>query len=150
MEFRKADASDIDLLINFRKNQLMDEGQTPEFDLDSYLRTYFSQGLADGSLIQYIAVENGENIATGGVQFFPFAPCWELGNGKTAFIFSMYTAPKHRKRGIARDILNLLIDTAKAHDCCIVRLQASDEGRVVYEKIGFTSSHSFMRLEFEN
>ena len=148
MEYRKADVSDIDILIDFRKKQLVDEGQTPDFDIDSHLRTYFSQGLTDGSLVQYIAVENNENIATGGVQFFPFAPCWELGNGKTAFIFSMYTSPRHRKRGIARNILNLLIDTAKTNNCCIVRLQASDEGRIVYKKIGFTDSTSFMRLEF--
>jgi len=147
MEFRKADTSDIDLLIEFRKKQLIDEGQAPDFDIDAYLRDYFTRGLACGDLIQFIAVENSENIATGGVQFFQFAPCWELGNGKTAFIFSMYTVPHHRKRGIARDILNLLIDTAKAQNCCIVRLQASDIGRAVYEKIGFESSTSFMRLE---
>ena len=144
--YRLADISDIDVLIDFRKKQLIDEGQKAHGDITVQLMDYFTRCLTDGSLTQFIAMIDNTPIATGGFNVLYFPPDWDNHDGKNALIVSIYTAPPYRKQGIASNILKLLVDAAKAQGCAEIRLQASAEGRIVYEKVGFVLSPEFMQL----
>ena len=144
MDYRKAGMDDIETLVAFRKQQLIDEGQTPEGNIDSHLAEYFEKCFAEGSLIQYVALENGVIVATGGVHFFVYPPSFTNYTGKTAYIASVYTLPQHRGKGIATAIMHILMDEAHLHGYQRIRLYASEHGRHVYEKLGFTDTHGFM------
>jgi len=147
--YRKAGLSDIDVLVDFRQKQLLDEGQTAHGDISGLLTEYFTRCLTDGSLTQFIAMADGAPVATGGFNILLFPPDWENHDGKNALIVSIYTMPPYRKRGIASNILKLLVDEAQAQGCAEIRLQASAEGRVVYEKVGFVQSPEFMQIHRE-
>jgi len=144
MDYRKAEMADIQTLVSFRKQQLIDEGQTPNGDIDNELADYFRRCLAEGSLIQYVATANGETVATGGVHFYMYPPSYTNPTGKIAYIASMYTLPAHRGKGIATDIVHTLMDEAHKRGYSRVRLYASEHGRTVYAKLGFEDTHGFM------
>jgi GNAT superfamily N-acetyltransferase len=63
-------------------------------------------------------------------------------------ILNVYTEPEFRKRGIARQIMLTILGWVKEHGFHSVNLHASDEGRHLYEKLGFEATNE-MRLRFD-
>jgi len=66
--------------------------------------------------------------------------------GKIAAIVNMYTAPEYRRRGIARKILDLLISEVRAQGLTSVSLEATRQGKPLYEAYGFEVDGSMMAL----
>lgn len=55
----------------------------------------------------------------------------------SAHVNAVYVLPAYRRRGIARDLMQLAIGWARERGCVRVRLRSSDEGRFLYEHLGF-------------
>lgn len=58
-------------------------------------------------------------------------------NMPSAHINAVYVQPAHRRRGIASVLMQLAIKWARERGCTRVRLRSSDEGRFLYERVGF-------------
>ncbi|MDE7429809.1 MAG: GNAT family N-acetyltransferase, partial [Lachnospiraceae bacterium] len=61
-------------------------------------------------------------------------------------IMNMYTAPEYRRQGIARRTLDLLVAEAKERGVLPVSLEATEMGRPLYEKYGFSAMRDEMEL----
>lgn len=59
----------------------------------------------------------------------------------------MYTAPDHRRQGIACKTLDLLVKDARSRGITAISLEATDMGRPLYEKYGFVKANNEMELE---
>lgn len=147
MNFRKAAAADIPVLIQLRKKQLVDESQTPDRDIDGALRRFFEDGLATGDLVQWVAEEDGAVVATGGVLFLLFPPSFKFVDGRRGYVTNMYTDPAFRGRGIAAEILRRLAEEARAAGVCRLLLSSSDLGLSVYQKAGFVPKTRWMGMD---
>ncbi|MCL2839351.1 MAG: GNAT family N-acetyltransferase [Defluviitaleaceae bacterium] len=147
MEYRIADMRDIQTLVDFRKRQLIDEGQIPNINIDQSLTEYFYRNLSENTLVQCIAMENGEPVATGGVHFYCYPPSFTNATGKQAYIANLYTMPDFRGKGIAKTILNLLIEEAESRAYHTVCLQASAQGYPLYKQYGFVDIGGFMKFD---
>ena len=91
MHYRKATIEDIPELARIRKMQLHDEGPQPEETMDEELEAYFSEKMADGSLIQWVAEDDNQIIGTGAIIFMDFPPSFTNKSGKQGYIANMYT-----------------------------------------------------------
>lgn len=60
-------------------------------------------------------------------------------------VVNVYTDPSHRRQGIARKLMEVIIDWCRSEGFGSVLLHASDEGRPLYESLGFTPTNE-MRL----
>ena len=60
-------------------------------------------------------------------------------------MLNVYTNPEHRGRGLARMLMEHILGWARAQGFATVELHASDEGRPLYEKLGFGQTNE-MRL----
>ena len=65
---------------------------------------------------------------------------------RRATILNVYTDPEYRRRGIARLLMETMIDWCKRKGLARVNLHASDAGRHLYESLGFEPSNE-MRLK---
>ena len=143
---------DIPILIDLRKQQLIDEGLPPnaniDMNIDKQLAEYFVSAIADGSFISGVMEINGEIIATSGICFYSLPPNFSNPTGRTAYITNMYTKPEYRHKGIAADLLSMAIDEAKSRGYKVVRLHASEYGKSIYKKAGFNESDGYMALRF--
>jgi GNAT superfamily N-acetyltransferase len=144
---RKANVDDIPALVRLRKRQLIDEGSSPTADIDRQLADYFMSALSDGAFVAWVMEADGEIIATSGVCFYALPPNFSNPSGGVAYITNMYTKDEYRKKGIATELLGLVMDEAKSRGYTTVRLHASSLGRPVYEKAGFTDSEGYMSLK---
>ena len=147
MHYRKATIEDIPELARIRKMQLHDEGPQPEEMMDEELETYFSEKMADGSLIQWVAEDDNRIIATGAIIFMDFPPSFTNKSGKQGYIANMYTRPGYRGKGIATEILERLIQEGKQRKITKYILYASCWGRPVYERYGFQDAGAWMELK---
>ena len=147
MEYRIATEQDIPVMCRIRKQQLIDEGLRPCMDIDEELRSYFAGKLADGSLVEWLAEEDGQVVATAAIAFMEFPPTYTNRTGIRGYITNMYTAPEYRGKGIASAMLEKLTDEAGKRGVTRVWLHASALGEPVYRRIGFAKTDRFMELD---
>ena len=62
---------------------------------------------------------------------------------------NMYTAPKYRRQGIAFHTLDLLVKDVKEYGVSQIALEATDMGRLLYERYGFVKMKDEMELREE-
>ena len=54
-----------------------------------------------------------------------------------AHVNAVFVRPAYRRRGIARELMQLAINWARERGCTRVRLRSSDDGRFLYDHLGF-------------
>lgn len=149
---RTATAHDIPTLIHHRLSMWRDMGRRDQPMLEQMkvaAREYFSSAVPDGSYRGFLAVnEAGEVVGGGGVVVSPWPGSFQQEKPRRAMILNMYVEKPYRRRGIARALMEAMIDWCKQEEFGYVGLHASDEGRPLYEKLGFRSTNE-MRLELK-
>ncbi len=60
---------------------------------------------------------------------------------KYGYIWGVYVAPSHRRKGIAKQLTNATIEHLKSINCTKAILNASPAGKPVYENLGFLPSN---------
>lgn len=94
-----------------------------------------------------MAEEDGIAAATGAVLFYDYPPGFSNPSGKVAYIANMFTSPDYRRRGLALEIMDMLVEEARKAGAGEVRLLASEPGRPVYEKYGFIKEEGWYILK---
>lgn len=139
--FKKADISDIDILVSTRitvlraANKLSDDNDMSEVETES--RRYYEQSLADGSHTAYLVFDGDKFIGAGGISYYSVMPTYHNRTGRKAYVMNMYTHPDYRRQGIAYKTLDLLISDAESKGIDDITLEATDMGRPLYERFGF-------------
>jgi len=57
----------------------------------------------------------------------------------------MYTEPEHRRRGLARRLMEAMIGWCREEGYASLFLHASDEGRALYAALGFSPTNEMRR-----
>ena len=96
MEFRRAVPADIPQLCALRRQQLIDEGQEPALDLSGPMARFFSSMMEEDRLVEFLALEGGDIVATGAVCFYPFPPSFTNPTASSALLQMPATAPAAR------------------------------------------------------
>ncbi len=136
----KALDKDIEELVRLRLAYLQEDlGEISEPDLQSLkeaLPQYFRKHL-NQDLFVYIAREEEEIFACAFLLVVekPMSPMFMT--GKTGTVLNVYTKPEHRKKGYARQLMNALLEDAKANELSVVELKATEDGYHLYQSVGF-------------
>jgi len=146
MIYRIASTNDIETLVAIRKKQLIDEGIEPSIDIDKELFDFFHTKINDGSLVEWVVEDSTEIIATAAIVFYQFPPTYTNKTGWKGYITNMYTSDNYRKRGIATNLLEKLVEEAKSRKVKKLWLGASSLGRPVYERFGFKATGEWLDL----
>ena len=108
--------------------------------------TFFAQGLADGSYRGWLAEdETGKVQAGGGIVLLNYHASPRDPHDRRPVIVNVYTEGEHRRRGLAKQLLGVMIDWARVHGYTSLYLHASDAGRPLYAALGFAPTAE-MRL----
>ncbi len=141
MEIRKANYNDIAELTKIRTDLLKECAEDGINGIEQLLydktNTYFIENIPNGNFVSYIAIDNGQIVATSGLCFYSVPPSHSNISGMVAYIMNMYTKPEYRKRGLAMKLLDCVVNEAKARGCMNITLNASEMGKPIYKKYGF-------------
>jgi GNAT superfamily N-acetyltransferase len=148
MIVRQATQADIPVLVSLRMGLFCEVGELsdPLVDVDLWQATsaYFSTAQADGSARSWVAEVGEEVVASGTLALFVRPPYPGNLSGREAYLLNMYTLPAYRKQGMASALLNAMVAYACAEQLGKVWLHASDEGRPLYERVGFVANPAYL------
>lgn len=148
---REATLADVHVILRHRRCMFADMGRGDEPMREAMVtatRPFIESGLRSGSYRGWLGEVEGRVVAGGGVAFADFQPTpWDL-SPKRAWIVNVYTEPAFRRQGLARKVLDAILVWCREHSLKAVFLHASDEGRPLYESLGFKPT-SEMRFRLE-
>lgn len=105
----------------------------------------FRAALADGRYRGFFAEDpEGRVVAGGGVISYDFHVGPRDDAPRRSWIVNVFTEPEHRRRGLARLIMDALVELCRAQGWSIVFLHASDDGRPLYESMGFKATNEMI------
>jgi len=141
---RDASTSDIPEILRQRRRMYEDIHHSDSVILDAVVSlssAYLKTAMADGSFRAWLAVDGDRAVAGGAVIISPWpAHPYDL-ECRRATILNVYTDPEYLRRGIARKLMQTIIAWCQREGFARVTLHASDDGRHLYESLGFESSN---------
>lgn len=146
IKFRKMEMSDIPTVVKLRILQLKEEGATEDFDITQNLTDYFRNHIQDSTFVSYLAIDNDKIIATSGMSFVEKPPYFSNPTGKIGLLSGMYTLKEYRRKGIAKKLLEMVINEAKEYGCGTVYITSSQQGSSLYENCGFKRNNNFFQI----
>ncbi len=153
VKIRKATVSDISELVRLRRLMFESMGITDSNQLDkgdSAVEKYFYNSIPNKTFNGWVAVNKaGVVISSVGVVIDQHPPGPNNLSGKIAYIMNLYTLPDHRRQGVARRLMQEVLEWIKKHGLTSVSLHATDMGKNLYEQLGFTD-RTEMRLRLKN
>ncbi len=145
--YRKLAEDKLDVFIQMRIKQLRDEGATEEIDLVPALQDYYRRHMADGTFVSWLAMDGERIVGTSGMSFVEKPPYFGCPSGRIGLLSSMFTEPKYRRKGIAKELLSKVVEEARAYGCGTVQITASDMGVLLYTAYGFVKNGNFMQYK---
>ena len=148
MVYRFASTKDLDLLVQLRLDFLEVDINYKDYDtIKNNCYSYFQDALSK-ALCDIILAEDDEIIVgTGIIFYYNSVPSTFNISGKNAYVTSIYVKEEFRRRGIATNMLSQLIEASKQKGYPIIMLNASDMGKALYNKFGFTEIQNGMILK---
>ncbi|MBZ5704363.1 MAG: GNAT family N-acetyltransferase [Acidobacteriia bacterium] len=132
---REATLDDIPEILRHRRGMYEDMDYTETQSLATMVATseqYLSQALANRSFRVWFALAGGGAVV---ISPWPSHP-YDL-ECRRATILNLYVYPEFRRQGIARRLMQTMIEWCTNQGFAAVSLHASTDGRHLYETLGF-------------
>lgn len=150
-QIRRATVADADIIATQRARMFQDMGDVNDqgFEiLQTKSRQRLSDWIATGDYIGWLAYPTDEpnNLVAGaGIQLYPILarplnPS-TVGKGRQATIVNVFTEQAWRRRGLASLLIKEIITWSRQEQLDRLLLHAADEGRSVYERLGFVAGN---------
>ena len=107
----------------------------------AWLETTMPAGTYRGWLVE---TADGEIAAGGGLTIIPWPPGPSYPGDRLAFVYNVYTEPAHRRRGLARLIMDAIHAWCRDQGIGSMALNASRDGQPLYQSMGYAESSSPM------
>ncbi len=147
-KIRLATIDDADIIARHRAAMFfdmryIDEQQAQNVEINSLpmLREMLVSGEYRGWLVEF----EGQVIAGGGMilrRLLPRLGCFS--GGQEAYILNMFTEREHRRKNLARHLMQVMIEWCQENKMGRISLHASDAGRPLYESLGFGTTNEMM------
>lgn len=141
MKIRRACAGDLGHILHHRRAMFEEMGFRDSVVLErveAISREYFTEALRAGTYLGWMAEDsNGAVVGGGGIVVAAWPGFPGESQAKRAWILNMYTEPGARRSGVARRLMQEMLEWCRREGYGSVSLHASPAGRSLYESIGF-------------
>lgn len=146
---REATVSDVAEILRQRRAMYEDMDYRDDSALSSMVsicEPYLAGALVDGSFRAWLAFVADRPAGGGAVLISPWpGHPYDL-KCRRATILNVYVYPEFRRRGVARRLMQTMIDWCRKENFAAVNLHASKDGRQLYESLGFEATNE-MKLK---
>jgi len=150
---RRASAQDAAVIARQRRLMFADGNDTSEAELtemESLYVGWVAVKLATGEYWGWLAeTESGEVIAGVGLWLREWPPILYNYTGKQGFVENVFTLPAYRRRGIARQLMNALLEEVRRSQVAYeIELHPTQRARPLYASLGFEGNTGLMSQWF--
>ena len=151
MLIRAATDDDLDLLVALRVRFLAEHRGVDETQLSAAFRTdtsaFLQRHQEAGTIRSWLAGdEGGDPVGVVTMLLLDLAPRPEDRSGREGYLINMWVAPPQRGHGIGRALLEACRAEADQLGLRRLLLYATDDGRPLYESVGFHPNPTWMEL----
>lgn len=140
--YTEATKENIDELIQLRIKYMKDDfGSVSDYEkecMEKQLLDYFYRKLGD-ELVAFVAKDGNKIVAVAYLHIIEMPANSILLNGVYGNVLSVYTEPEYRGKGLCIQLMKNLLEYGKKRGLGRVDLNATQEGRPIYEKVGFVN-----------
>jgi GNAT superfamily N-acetyltransferase len=150
IEIRRAGPSDVPLLAEMRVRSYAERHASDDVGVEALQRsseTVFAAALGDGSLRAWLAFDGERPVGTASLMFLPSLPRLGVEVVCDGRVRNVYVEPTHRRRGIALALMRVVLDEAASANVDRLTLGTSDQGRALYERLGFVQKEDELIYE---
>lgn len=115
-------------------------------EIEVAYRNKLDQQLPQGTCRSWVAEQGGHIVASGAVSIASLVPVPGDGNHQVAYVHTIFTEKDFRRQGWAGRITETILADCKNRGIKRILLNASAQGRPLYEKLGFQPLPEMMRL----
>jgi GNAT superfamily N-acetyltransferase len=144
---RLATLDDIDVLVRHRLGMFTEMGTTFDAPLiDGMFRAWLRAMMPAGEYRAWLcATDVGEIAAGAGITLLKWPPGPSpLRSERIAFVYNVYTEPAHRKRGLARRLMEAIHAWCIDQEVAAVALNAAPAAQHLYRTLGYVDAPSPM------
>ena len=147
IEYRIATKKDIELLMSSRLEMLKVVNNLPaDYEYSEEIVRESREYFLNGDQVTVLALDSDVVAGCASMSFMRIMPTFSHPTGKRAHLMNVYTRSEYRRQGIARKMVNMLIDETWKRGATEISLDATTMGRPLYESLGFTNSTECMVL----
>ena len=147
IEYRIATDKDIELLMSSRLEMLKVVNNLPaDYEYTDEIVNESRDYFLNGDQVTVLALDGDIVAGCASMSFMRIMPTFSHPTGKRAHLMNVYTRSEYRRQGIAREMVNMLIDETWKRGATEISLDATKMGRPLYESLGFTNSTECMVL----
>ncbi len=100
----------------------------------------------NGDQTTVLAFDGDMAVGCATICFITVMPTADHPSGKRAHIMNVYTNADYRRRGIARQMVTMLLDEARERGVSYVSLDATEQGKLLYRTLGFCDNTENMGI----
>lgn len=142
--YRKADAPLLDTALKLRVELLSGIYGKPNTYFEGEFTRLSEEFFKSGDQTTVLAFDGERAVGCATVCYFTVMPTVDHPTGKRAHIMNVYTNAEYRRRGIARQMLTMLLDEARERGATYASLDATENGRPLYTALGFSANEENM------
>ena len=144
---RVATLDDLDALVHHRIAMFQDMGVPLDpVAVDAAFRPWLREMMPTGVYRAWVVESGSRVIAGGGITILPWPPGPRYFSGRLAFVYNVYTEPSHRRRGLARLVMDAIHQWCREAGVWSVALNASRDGEPLYASMGYECAPSPMMI----
>jgi ribosomal protein S18 acetylase RimI-like enzyme len=150
-DIRPATKEDAAIIAVQRRRMFLDMGCPDDAKMQVMLTSFLPwvrDAISSGRYLGMLATNVNQVAAGAGMLLLEAAPGYTNASTTRAYIFNVYTELEYRRQGLARKLIQALLEEAKLRGIRSVSLHATDDGKSLYSELGFEASNE-MRLLLE-
>jgi len=138
---REGTLADAETIVRHRREMFFDMGTQDPAVLDEMadsFRPWLAEKISKREYLSWFAIAEHSSVAAGaGLWLMNWPPGLYTVEPWRGNILNVYTEHGHRRRGLARKLVTTATEWCGANGVPLVILHASDQGRPLYEALGF-------------
>jgi GNAT superfamily N-acetyltransferase len=151
---RRATAADATIVAEHRARLFIDTGRLPSLTSDTAValldkaQALLASMLATGEYVGWFLVASDGAVAAGaGVQIRRLLLRPETLTEREALVVNVYVLPAYRRQGLARRLMETIVDLCDEQGIERIVLHPSAMGRPLYESLGFVATNELVRYQ---
>ena len=147
MNYKIASTDDMELLMSSRLEMLkVVNDLEPDYEYSDEIIESSIDYFKNGDHTTVLALDGNRVIGCATICYIYIMPTFDHPTGKRAHLMNVYTNKEWQRQGIAMKMVSMLIEEAKKRGVTEISLDATEEGRPLYKKLGFVDSKECMVL----
>ena len=145
--YRKVDNELIETALKMRRELLSVIYGKDESEFEGEFTRLSADFFKNGDQTTVLAFDGEHAVGCATICYITLMPTFDHPVGNRAHIMNVYTNADHRRQGIARHMMNMLLDEAKERGVTYVSLDATENGRPLYKSLGFDENKENMGID---